>query len=112
MLNANEVDLLRQTDRAVDRSNPTSVFQRHVIAILGYVVFGVLWIGFSDEMMHSLVTDNSRELVVGMWKGWAFILCSGLYFAINLMYRTSFGRRRWYPSFRALRESIPFLHVM
>jgi len=43
-----------------------------------YVVLGALWIAFSDRAVFSLVDDPETLTRIQTWKGWFFVLASGL----------------------------------
>jgi PAS domain S-box-containing protein len=54
-----------------------------------YVVFGVLWIMFSDTVVAWLFTDATTLTRVQTFKGWAFVFGSGtlIYFIVSWMIR-------------------------
>ena len=43
-----------------------------------YVILGSLWIAFSDRAVFSLVDDPETLTRIQTWKGWFFVLASGL----------------------------------
>ena len=90
MLSLSEVALLREADRKIDARNPHDLLQKHVIAALGYFIFGVLWIAFSDTLSRTLFLDPNRLYEVSLWKGWAFVggttIMAFVYFASRLRY--------------------------
>jgi two-component system, cell cycle sensor histidine kinase and response regulator CckA len=45
---------------------------------LAYVVLGALWIGFSDRAVFALVEDPALLTRIQTWKGWFFVLGSGV----------------------------------
>ncbi|HRE41398.1 MAG TPA: PAS domain S-box protein [Ignavibacteria bacterium] len=50
-----------------------------------YAIFGVLWIFFSDTILHSLIEDKSRILEYEIFKGWFFIFITAvlLYYLVK-----------------------------
>lgn len=43
-----------------------------------YAIFGVLWIFFSDTILHSVIEDKTRILEFEIFKGWFFIFITAL----------------------------------
>ncbi|MBI5471726.1 MAG: PAS domain-containing protein [Ignavibacteriae bacterium] len=61
------------------------------VALL-YMVFGGLWILFSDRIMSDLAADKSTLTTLQTYKGWAFVLASGL--MIYLLLRRDIVERK------------------
>ncbi len=60
--------------------------QRRVwIIVLSYLLFGGLWILFSDHLLAALVADPKMRVQWSIYKGWFFVLITGflLYFLIS-----------------------------
>jgi PAS domain S-box-containing protein len=70
----------------LQRSHPT----KHWIAgrlVLAYLLFGLLWIMFSDHLLSIITDDAEHFLVYSTYKGWAFVfITAGL---LYLMIRAS-----------------------
>ncbi len=52
---------------------------------LAYVIFGFLWIAFSDSVLSYFVSDMDTYGKIQMYKGWFFIIGTGfmLYYMIK-----------------------------
>lgn len=49
-----------------------------------YFILGFLWIKFSDVLLFRLISDPIYLTTLQTYKGWFFILCSGLFFYLAL----------------------------
>lgn len=60
---------MEQQEQQEERENKKSLLN----IILAYVVFGALWVLFSDKVMVVLLHDKSLILQVSVLKGWFFV---------------------------------------
>jgi len=70
---------------------------RYLVRVVAfYVLFSVLWIFVSDELLAFLIRDPKSMLWLGMAKGWLFILITTglLYLLINRFFRALLDRDR------------------
>ncbi len=82
-----------------DKNNPAHPLfgHRYLVRVVAlYVLFAVLWIFVSDELLAFLIRDPKSLLWLGMAKGWLFILIttSLLYLLINRFFRALLDRDR------------------
>ena len=85
--------------RVEDKNNPAHPLfgHRYLVRVVAlYVLFAVLWIFVSDELLAFLIRDPKSLLWLGMAKGWLFILIttSLLYLLINRFFRALLDRDR------------------
>lgn len=73
-----ERDALRRLE---DRHGP---LRRTVWAVLLYLSAGLLWITFSDRLAEAWFPDPATLSVVQTWKGYFFVLVTGLVLAVGL----------------------------
>ena len=86
-----------------------------------YTIFASLWILFSDTLLNLLVKDAERILQLSIFKGWFFIIFTGLmlYYLIQrhtLQYtmnnqeleKTNFELMAAYEELRALEEELQY----
>ncbi len=66
-----------------------------------YLIFGGLWILVSDQILVLFVSDHAQQVIYQTFKGWFFILISGILLYILLLTELT-GRKQ---SEEALRES-------
>lgn len=64
------------SDQQLSLESKTSHLSVKITAI--YVVFSLSWIYFSDRILASLVYDQNMLTQIQTYKGWAFVLLSGL----------------------------------
>ena len=53
-----------------------------------YLVFGALWILFSDRFLYLVVSDPARQAVLQTYKGWAYVAASAALFYVLLRAET------------------------
>jgi len=70
-------------------------------ATLLYLLFGCLWILLSDQLLPLFVPDQAQQVIYQTFKGWFFILTSGILLYLLLLTDLT-GRKQ---SEEALRES-------
>jgi signal transduction histidine kinase len=66
-----------------------------------YIVFGALWILYSDRLMMSMTSDPHRIQQLSTWKGWLYVLATG----IMLFFLVRHEIRRRNQVIRELREA-------
>ncbi|HVN53972.1 MAG TPA: HD domain-containing phosphohydrolase [Anaerolineaceae bacterium] len=60
-------------------SSPSTAKDHGALKITGiYLLIGVLWIAFSDEIAASLTSDPVILTRISMFKGWGYVLVTGL----------------------------------
>ncbi len=47
-----------------------------------YLILGCLWILFSDNLLEVLVDDNAKVLILQTYKGWFYVIITGIVFFI------------------------------
>ena len=61
--------------------------------IVPYLLFGGLWILLSDRLLERIEPDPARRVEWSIWKGWAYVLVTGVLLAL-LLYRVLRARER------------------
>ncbi len=63
----------------IDRASTSQqlTHRNHIIGVLLYVLAGVTWIAFSDELATNLF-HGQQLLMVSTYKGWAFVALTAL----------------------------------
>jgi PAS domain S-box-containing protein len=81
--------------------------KREVLHIsIGYILFAGLWILLSDRVLVAFVSDPNTFSMVSTYKGWAFVIVTGL-----LLYGALHNRlRRWHQEMQARLEAEQSLH--
>lgn len=74
-----------------------------------YLILGSLWIAFSDRAVLALVDDPEALTRIQTWKGWFFVLASGLvvYALTRSALRAFAGRERADRHLRLILDTIP-----
>lgn len=53
------------------------IMKNHYRITLAYLLFGVLWIFFSDRLLHVMTSDPELLHTIQTLKGWFYVLISG-----------------------------------
>lgn len=69
-------DLTNTSDQTLIPKKSNRVLPLRIATV--YVIFSLFWIYFSDLLLHSLVYDPILLVQLQTYKGWAFVLISGL----------------------------------
>ena len=93
MINTTERKLLREAERKIDNliTYQQNTHRNHIIGVLLYVLIGVMWITFSDQVATSMF-DGEKLLMVSQYKGYAFVAVTALIVAIFMFNMVKFSK--------------------
>lgn len=68
--------IISQLSKSVGKDFKPKSLAIKVAAI--YIVFGLLWVLFSDNVLMNLVDDKNAIALISMIKGWAYVVLTGM----------------------------------
>lgn len=93
-------------DRSGGSGHPPDTILRALRVAAIYLVVGLVWIAFSDALVHATITDPDTLLTVETLKGWFFVVASAVLIYL-LVARELRGRKREADRFWALAAQVP-----
>ena len=76
-------------DDKVNTTHHSQVSKKPWRTVIGYALFGFLWILFSDQLLAFFVQDAALYATIQTYKGWFYVVLTSvaLYFLVKLDYR-------------------------